>query len=131
MSLCQSFEYPGTAKDQEQTGGSEDEDEEGYEEEEDETFEDLDTNLEVEADDPESIRIAEVEEFVAGDVVGKLMALVSQLRANGDQPRLYLRELCLKYNCRPLEIKLWVRTRWGSLSDCFERVLELKKVSQV
>ena len=48
--------------------------------EDDEEF-DVDTRMEVEAseDDPNAIRELSITDFNAGDVVGKLMAFVSQL----------------------------------------------------
>lgn len=87
--------------------------------------------MEVEAseDDLDAIHEASVTHFDAGDVVGKLMALVSQLRLCGEDTRNYLKYLSLSNGAPDWEIKLWVRTRWGSLSDCFRTVLAVRKVS--
>ena len=67
-------------------------------------------------------------DFVAGDTVGKLMAFISQIRASSEVTRDYLCELCQSNNCPAWEIKLWIHTRWGSLSDCFHVVLGLQRV---
>ena len=62
-------------------------------------------------------------DFVAGDTVGKLMAFILQIRASSEVTWVYLCELCQSNNCPTWEIKLWIHTRWGSLSDCFRVVL--------
>jgi hypothetical protein len=69
--------------------------------------------------------------FQPGDVVGKVMAFISQLRVSGENIRDYLKKISISRGCPPLEIKLWVRTRWGSLSDCFRVILSQKKVCQI
>ena len=67
-------------------------------------------------------------DFDAGDVVGKLMAFLSQLRAYGEDVRDFLKQISISMNCPSWDIKLWIRTRWGSLSDCFVVVLAQQKV---
>ena len=91
---------------------------------------DIDTNMEVEAsaDDAEALREAAVTDFEPGDVVGKMMAFIAQLRSCGQDTRDYLKRLGDILGCPQLEIKLWIRTRWGSLSDCFRVTLALQKV---
>jgi len=91
---------------------------------------DVDTSVDVEAlaDDIEAMQEALLTDFEAGDVVGKLMAFVAQLRLCEEDTRDYLMELCLKNGCPTWEIRLWVRTRWESLSDCFRVVLAQQKV---
>lgn len=91
---------------------------------------DVDINVEVEASetDAEAMREASNTEFDAGDVVGKVLAFVAQLRACSEDSRDYLRDLSASHGCPRWEIKLWVRTRWGSLSDCFHVVLAQRKV---
>ena len=91
---------------------------------------DIDTNMEVEAsaDDAEALREASVTDFEPGDVVGKMMAFIAQLRSCGEDTRDYLKKLGDILGCPQLEIKLWIRTRWGSLSDCFRVTLALQKV---
>ena len=89
-------------------------------EDEEDNF-DVDTNMEVEAlrDDEDAMREASVTDFDAGDVVGKLMAFITQLRSCSEGVQNYLMELSVLNGCVPWHIKLWVQTCWGSLSDCF------------
>ncbi len=91
---------------------------------------DVKTCMEAEAspDEADAILEASITDFVAGDAVGKLMAFISQIRASSEVTRNYLSELCRSNNCPMWEIKLWVHTRWGSLSDCFRVVLRMQRV---
>ena len=91
---------------------------------------DIDTNMEVEpsADDADALCEASVTDFEPGDAVGKMMALIAQLRSCGEDTRNYLKRLGDLQGCPQLKIKLWIRTRWGSLSDCFRVTLALQKV---
>ena len=95
----------------------------------DESF-DVDTSTEIEAsaDDAEAMHAAFDITFEAGDVVGKLMAFIAQLRSCSDDTREYLMRIASSLDCPPWGIKLWVHTRWGSLSDCFHTVLAIQKV---
>jgi hypothetical protein len=91
---------------------------------------DIDTDMAVEpsADDADALREASVTDFEPGDVVGKMMALIAQLRSCGEDTRDYLKKLGDMQGCPQWDIKLWIRTRWGSLSDCFRVTLTLQKV---
>jgi hypothetical protein len=91
---------------------------------------DIDTSMEVEpsADDVDALRETSVTDFEPGDVVGKLMAFLSQLRSCGEDTRDYLKKLGDVQGLPQWEIKLWIRVRWGSLSDCFRVALALQKV---
>jgi hypothetical protein len=91
---------------------------------------DVETSMEMEAlaDDAEAMHAALSTEFDAGDVVGKLLGFIAQIRASSEDTRGYLAQLAMKQGCPVLEIKLWFCTRWGSLSDCFCTVLALQKV---
>ena len=95
-----------------------------------EEFDDVDMSMDTKAsaEDTEAMQEALLTTFDAGDVVGKLMAFIAQLRSSSEVTREYLSQICTSLGYSPLEIKLWVRTRWGSLSDCFETVLTLQKV---
>ena len=66
--------------------------------------------------------------FVASDAVGKLMAFISQIQASSEVTWDYLHELCHSNNCPTWEIKLWICTCWGPLSDCFHVVLGVQWV---
>jgi hypothetical protein len=95
----------------------------------DENFDvDLSTEIEASAEDVDAMLDAAITDFAVGDVVGKLMAFVAQLRLSSEDTRDFLLQLCAKNNCPTWEIRLWVRTRWGSLSDCFCIVLAQQKV---
>ena len=91
---------------------------------------DVDISMEVEGlpDDAEAMHAAFDVDFEVGDVVGKLMAFIAQLRACSEDVREYLLQIATSLGCPSWEIKLWVRTRWGSLSDCFRTVLAIQKV---
>jgi len=95
----------------------------------DEEF-DVETSTEVEAssEDVAACKAAMVTDFTAGDMVGKLMAFIAQLRLCGEDTRDYLKQLATAQGCPSWDIKLWVRTQWGSLSDCFRVMLALQKV---
>jgi hypothetical protein len=89
---------------------------------------DVEVNMEIEAtpDDVAAMVGTTITDFEAGDVVGKLMAFVNQLRTSSEPTRDFLKHLCRTNDCKPRDLKLWVRTRWGSLSDCFEVVLGMR-----
>ena len=91
---------------------------------------DVDVSMDIEAstNDAEAIQMLIVIDFDPGDVIGKLMAFISQLQQCSEDTRDYLKHLAISYGCPPLEIKIWVHTRWRSLSNCFHIVLLLQKV---
>ena len=92
---------------------------------------DVDTSMDVEAVGREATaQDINLTSFRPGDVVGKIMAFISQLRLSGENIRDYLKTICISRGCPPLDIKIWVRTRWGSLSDCFRVILSQQKVCQ-
>ena len=91
---------------------------------------DVETCMDADASPTEADAILEAysTDFLAGDVVGKLMAFISQIRASSEVTQNYLCELCNSNNCLAWEIKLWIHTHWGSLSDCFHVVLGVQQV---
>ena len=91
---------------------------------------DIDTSIEIEAsaDNAEAMHAAFDITFEAGNVVGKLMAFIAQLRSCGDDTHDYLKRIATSLGCLSWEIKLWICTCWGSLSDCFRTVLAIQKV---
>jgi hypothetical protein len=93
---------------------------------------DVDTSMDIEAaeDDTAAIKAASVTSFRPGDVIGKIMAFIAQLRASSEDTREYLKKISILRGCNALEIKIWVRGRWGSLSDCFRVILSQQKVRQ-
>ena len=91
---------------------------------------DVETSMEAEASPAKADTILDAysTDFVAGNAVGKLMAFISQIRASCGVTQDYLHELCHSNNCPAWEIKLWICTCWGSLSDCFSVVLGVQWV---
>lgn len=70
-----------------------------------------------------------VGDFEPGDVVGKALGFVTQVRKSSDA-RAYLRSLCEKEDGVPaIELATWVRTRWASLYHFFGVMLQLRLVS--
>ena len=91
---------------------------------------DIDTSMEVEpsADDIDALHEASMTDFKPGDVVGKLMAFVSQLRSCGEDTRDYLKKLGDAQGLPDWEIRLGIWTHWASLNDCFHVALAIQKV---
>jgi len=88
---------------------------------------DIEVNMEIEATpyDVKAMLGTTITDFEAGDVVGKLMVFVYQLRALSEPTQDFLKQLCQNNDCKPWDLKLWVRSHWGSLSDCFNVVLSM------
>ena len=91
---------------------------------------DIDTCMDVEASDVdmEGIQSLFIMDFNAGDVIGKIMAFIAQIHACSEDTHDYLQHLAVLHGCPKWQIKLWVCTHWGSLSDCFSVVLVQRKV---
>ncbi len=92
---------------------------------------DIDVSLEIEAsaDDVEAMASTTVTDFNPGDVLGKLLALVNQVHMSSEGIRAYIHHLCVVHQLNPIQLRLWVRTRWGSMSNCLESTLAIQKVS--
>ena len=43
--------------------------------------------------------------------------------------RVYLDHVCAVNQLNPIKLRLWIRTRWGSMSNCLESTLAIQKVS--
>jgi hypothetical protein len=41
---------------------------------------------------------------------------------------MFFRAICVQVNIKPLELLLWIRTRWGSLFTFLERFILLQAV---
>ena len=80
---------------------------------------DVDMEVEASADHVDALHEASLTNFNAGDIVSKLMALIAQLRACGEDTQDYLKELGKMQGCPEWEIKLWIQTHWGSLVVIF------------
>jgi hypothetical protein len=79
----------------------------------------------------------------AGDSLGKAIALVKQVGDStalrfslltllqirkSPQARAFFRATCTHVKIDPLELLLWIRTRWGSLFSFLERFIKLRAV---
>jgi hypothetical protein len=114
------------------TGGDVDT-ERGYETEDDGVEEDdtdIDVSMEIEADpaDPKAMAATTIVDYDPGDTLGKLMAYVNQVRMSSEGVREYLMHCCVMHSLNPIELLLWIRTRWGSLTHCLEKTLSIQKV---
>lgn len=90
----------------------------------------IDTSMDIEAsaDDAEAMKATTIVDFDTGDILGKLLAFINQVRMSSEGVREFLAQICGMHGIKPIELRLWVRTRWGSLSDCLKSVLEIQKV---
>ena len=122
---------------------AEDEDGEAVDEADDEADDEVDTDASMEddeadidvsmdvdasADDPEAMQATTEVDFDPGDTLGKLLAFVNQVRMSSEGVCEFLAHACAINGVKPIELRLWVRTRWGSLSDCLEVTLGVRKV---
>jgi hypothetical protein len=98
----------------------------------DDDEEDISTSMDIDAspDDVEAMLATTTVDYDPGDTLGKIMAFVNQVRMSSEGVRDYLRHSCNIRGIKPIELRLWVRTWWGSLSNCLESVLAVQKVSQ-
>ena len=112
--------------------GAEDDDHDMEAEDEDIEDDDADVDvsmeLEAPADDPEAMAATTIVDFDPGDTLGKILALVNQIRMSSDGVREYLAHACAMCEVKAIELLLWVRSRWGSLSHCLESTLKIQKV---
>jgi len=88
---------------------------------------DIEVNTEIEAtsDDIEAMLGMTITDFKVGNVIGKVMAFVNQLWPPSKPTQDFLKQLCCNNECLLWDLKLWVRTHWGSLSNLFEVVLSM------
>jgi hypothetical protein len=93
--------------------------------------EDIDISTEIDAsfDDAAAMALTTTTNFEPGDVLGKLLAFVNQVRMSSEGVRAYLDHVCAVHQLKPIRLRLWVRTRWGSMSHCLESTLAIQKVS--
>jgi hypothetical protein len=89
---------------------------------------DISIDIDASADDKEAMAETLVVDFEPGDTVGKLLAFVNQVRMSSEDIREYLAHSCRMHNIKPIELRLWVRSRWGSLTHCLTATLEVQKV---
>ena len=92
---------------------------------------DIDVSMDIDAsaDDPDAMGETLIIDFEPGDTLGKLLAFVNQVQMSSEGVREYLTHFCIMHGIKPIELRLWVRSRWGSLSDCLKCTLHVQKVS--
>ena len=81
------------------------------EEVDDEDENDVNTNMDIEATGLEATaKDTSSTSFQVGNIIGKIMAFISQLQLLGENICDYLKKICISRGCPPLEIKVWVHT---------------------
>ncbi|KAH7920372.1 hypothetical protein BV22DRAFT_1021370, partial [Leucogyrophana mollusca] len=70
----------------------------------------------------EGEEVDEVEDFDPGDLLGKVLALITQVRLS-PQAKTYFATICKEEGLTPLELIKWIRTRWGSMADLIEHLI--------
>ncbi|KAJ6551552.1 hypothetical protein B0H19DRAFT_1297047 [Mycena capillaripes] len=68
----------------------------------------------------------EESDWTAGDALGKILALIKQIRMS-PQARVFFKECCQLVDIPELQLLLWVRMRWASLYKCLDCILKLRK----
>ncbi|KAH9007510.1 hypothetical protein EDB83DRAFT_2323720 [Lactarius deliciosus] len=63
--------------------------------------------------------------FQPGDLLGKAIALITQIQRS-PQASSYFQTVCAEEGVKPLELKKWARTHWGSMYDLLEQLLSSK-----
>jgi hypothetical protein len=66
--------------------------------------------------------------FTPGDIVGKALALVRQIRKSS-QARAFFKKSCAEVEIPFLQLLNWICTRWASLFNFLDRILKVQKVS--
>ena len=89
---------------------------------------DVSMDIDASADDAEAMMGTTLIDFDIGDTLGKLLAFINQVHMSSEGVREFLAEMCVMHHIKPIELRLWVRTRWGSLSDCLKSALQIQKV---
>ena len=90
---------------------------------------DISTKIEASSDDVAAMALTTMTDFEPGDVLGKLLAFVNQVRMSSEGVHVYLDHVCAVQQLKPIKLCLWVRTQWGrSISHCLESTLAIQKV---
>ena len=92
---------------------------------------DINVSMDIDAstDDTDAMIGTTITSYDPGDMLGKLLALDNQVQMSSEGVHEYLTHACVLQNIKPIELRLWVRTQWGSLSHCLESTLEVQKVN--
>ena len=97
-------------------------------EEKDDGDVDISMDIDASADDTEAMGETLIVNFEPSDTLGKLLAFVNQVWMSSEDVREYLAHSCCINNVTSIELHLWVRSRWGSLTHCLSATLEVQKV---
>ena len=74
-------------------------------------------DVDASADDVEAMAETLIVDFEPGDTLGKLLAFVNQVRMSSEDVCEYFAHSCNIHNIKPIELCLWVRSCWGSLTQ--------------
>ena len=118
----------GENGDDENNDGTEDDDTAKIGEEEDGADIDISMDIDASANDAEAMAKTLIVDFEPVDTLGKLLAFVNQVRVSSEDVHEYLAHSCAMHNIKSIELRLWVHSRWGSLSHCLSAMLEVQKV---
>ena len=99
------------------------------EDEDDNNDIDMSTEIEASSDDVAAMASTTMTDFEPGDVLGKVLAFINQVRMSSEGVRVYLDHVFAVNQLNPIKLRLWIRTRWGSMSNCLESTLAIQKVS--
>ena len=77
---------------------------------EDDSDIDISTEIDVSADDVAAMASTTAVNFGPGDVLGKLLAFVNQVRMSSEGVRAYLDHVCAVNQLKSIKLRLWVRT---------------------
>ncbi|KIK78713.1 hypothetical protein PAXRUDRAFT_163234 [Paxillus rubicundulus Ve08.2h10] len=70
----------------------------------------------------EGEEVDEVEEFEPGDLLGKVLALITQVQLS-PQAKYYFETVCKEEGLCPLQLIKWICTRWGSMYDLIDHLI--------
>ena len=89
---------------------------------------DMSNDIEASSNDVAAMASTALTDFEPGDVLGKVLAFVNQVRMSSEGVCAYLEHVCAVNQLKPTKLRLWVRTRWGSMRQCLESTLAIQKV---
>jgi hypothetical protein len=85
----------------------------------------MSTNIQASSGDVAEMVSTAMTNFEPGDVLGKLLAFVNQVRMLSKGVRAYLNHIRAVHQLKPIKLCLWVWTRWESMSQCLELTLAI------
>ena len=106
---------------------NDDDDDEDADEDVNDADVDVSMDLKASADDLEAMAATTIVDFDPGDTLGKILALVNQIRMSSEGVCEYLAHACAMCEVKAIELLLWVHS-WWSLSHCLESTLKIQKV---